>query len=761
MTHTILTKTPPVSVKEIWSCFRLQTHKGRQYWEFQPTKAIREEYGLRNHINWQDENAILLLQEIEKVFTFDRTTNPNSSDRVYRTSQQIPEYTTEENEIIKAFEQGVLFYSTLQTPDGNWPGDYGGPMFLLPGLVVASHITSQPIPEPFATLIVRYLLNHQLEDGGWGLHIEGTSTMFGTVMQYVSLRLLGKNADEPYMQKARTWIHQHGGATYIPSWGKFYLSLLGAYEWEGCHTLMPELWLLPKWSPIHPWRYWCHTRMVYLPMSYCYGHKITGPITTLIKALREELYLQPYDNIKWKQARNRVCETDEYTKKNLVLRTLYQLLNTYEKFHLKHLRRNALKFTLNYIDIEDKQTHFINIGPVNKVINTICIWHARGAEHPDFIKHVGRWKDYLWVAEDGAKMNGYNGSQLWDTAFAAQAMLEFPQSKIVRDSLHSIYHFIELSQIKEDPVGTKEFFRHRSKGGWPFSTIEHGWPITDCTAEGLKVSLKMHAKGIKGKEEISKERLVWAAEMLLSFQNADGGWASYEKTRAPKWLEWLNPAEVFGDIMIDYSYVECSSASMQALAVFATHNPHIYTNEIKSSLQQGAAFIRSIQRNDGSWLGSWAVCFTYATWFGVEGLIAAGAKTYENGEPDIAIKKACEFIASKQESDGGWGESYESCVQKTYIRNTESQVINTSWALLTLMAASYPDKPLIRRGIQFLMQSQLSNGDWPQQSISGVFNFNCMITYTSYRNVFPLWAIGRYISKYETKKIQSNIDVTP
>ncbi len=28
--------------------------------------------------------------------------------------------------------------------------------------------------------------------------------------------------------------------------------------------------------------------------------------------------------------------------------------------------------------------------------------------------------DYLWVAEDGLKMQGYNGSQLWDTSFAVQ-----------------------------------------------------------------------------------------------------------------------------------------------------------------------------------------------------------------------------------------------------------------------------------------------------------------------------------------------------
>lgn len=35
-------------------------------------------------------------------------------------------------------------------------------------------------------------------------------------------------------------------------------------------------------------------------------------------------------------------------------------------------------------------------------------------------RHLARVPDYLWVAEDGLKMQGYNGSQLWDTAFAVQ-----------------------------------------------------------------------------------------------------------------------------------------------------------------------------------------------------------------------------------------------------------------------------------------------------------------------------------------------------
>ena len=47
-----------------------------------------------------------------------------------------------------------------------------------------------------------------------------------------------------------------------------------------------------------------------------------------------------------------------------------------------------------------------------------------------------------------------------------------------------------------------------------------------------------------------------SCDYILSMQNPCGGWATYELNRGWKWFELLNPAEIFGDIMIDYTYVE-------------------------------------------------------------------------------------------------------------------------------------------------------------------------------------------------------------
>ncbi|EKX53909.1 hypothetical protein GUITHDRAFT_63716, partial [Guillardia theta CCMP2712] len=257
---------------------------------------------------------------------------------------------------------------------------------------------------------------------------------------------------------------------------------------------------------------------------------------------------------------------------------------------------------------------------------------------------------------------------------------------------------------------------------------------------------------------ISDERLFDCAHLLLTYQNADGGWATYENNRGFGFYEWMNPSEVFGDIMIDYSYVECSSASMTALAAFKKFYPHHRSKEIDGALKRGARFIRSIQRPDGSWYGSWGVCFTYGTWFGIEALMTAGCSS-----DDGSVRLAVNFLLSKQNNNGGWGESYRSCVDKVYdgsevtsIRlqpcygRGGSGVVQTAWALLGLMAAKVhlPEEVYVHaveQGIKYLMSMQTPAGDWEQQEgITGVFNRSCGITYTQYRNIFPLWALGRY-----------------
>jgi squalene/oxidosqualene cyclase-like protein len=429
------------------------------------------------------------------------------------------------------------------------------------------------------------------------------------------------------------------------------------------------------------------------------------------------------------------------------LKVMNFLTNTYEKIVFKSLRKKALDFIIDYIHDEDIQTSYINIGPVNQVINSLCVWHKYGSDNEFFKKHVERWYDYLWVAEDGMKMQGYNGAQLWETAFTANAILEHNEAQNYLPSLQKMYQFIDSQQIKEGIALNNPFFRNPNLGGWPFSIAAHGWPITDCTADGIKAAIKLDKILFAYFPEthiqsISQVRLEQAVDLILGMQNVDGGWTSYEKRRAPKWIEVLNPSEVYGEIMVDYTYVECTSSVVQGLSEFHRAYPTYKPIEIKTAISEGIQFIKKEQWEDGAWYGSWGVCFTYAAWFGLEALACIN-ETYKNSE---AAKKGCDFLVAKQRADGGWGESYKSCVEMRYIEHEISQIIQTAWALLGLMAVGFDDKKVLHLGINFIISRQEQNGDFPQEAITGVFNKNCMETYTSYRNVFPIWALARYES---------------
>ena len=57
---------------------------------------------------------------------------------------------------------------------------------------------------------------------------------------------------------------------------------------------------------------------------------------------------------------------------------------------------------------------------------------------------------------------------------------------------------------------------------------------------------------------VSERRLCDAVDVMLSLQNPDGGFASYEVIRAPLWMEYLNPAEVFGEHLSSYTRARLS-----------------------------------------------------------------------------------------------------------------------------------------------------------------------------------------------------------
>ncbi|KAJ1969887.1 Lanosterol synthase (Oxidosqualene--lanosterol cyclase), partial [Dimargaris verticillata] len=106
--------------------------------------------------------------------------------------------------------------------------------------------------------------------------------------------------------------------------------------------------------------------------------------------------------------------------------------------------------------------------------------------------------------------------------------------------------------------------------------------------------------------------------------NPCGGFASYELARAGEWLEGLNPAEIFGKYMIEYPYPECTTSVVLGLASFTKRYPDYRAADISTCIRHAIQYIFDAQRPDGSWFGSWGICFTYATMFALKSLASQG-----------------------------------------------------------------------------------------------------------------------------------------
>jgi lanosterol synthase len=305
-------------------------------------------------------------------------------------------------------ERAMNFAARVQSTDGFWPGEYGGPMFLIPGLVIVWYITGKRediLSTPQQIELIRYLRNRAHARGGWGLHIESDPTVFGTVLNYIALRLLGVPSTDSVIVKALNQLNLLGGVLGIPGWGKFWLATLGLYQWEGMYPVPPELWLLPEWLPLHPHRLWIHTRMVYLPMSYLYAlrrtYRPTGP-EDVVHALRSELYPKNtnFDRIPWTQCRSYVASTDRHASPSRLGRFVWWLAGIYEHVPIQPLRKYALRKVLGMVYGEDDNTGSLDLGPVNKVMNLLVVYDAAGPNSARFRQHCSRVKEFLWFVID-------------------------------------------------------------------------------------------------------------------------------------------------------------------------------------------------------------------------------------------------------------------------------------------------------------------------------------------------------------------------
>ncbi len=619
----------------------------------------------------------------------------------------------------------------LQSEDGSFEGEVLWCPMLSAQYVLLHHILDRPLSPTRRRRVLRYFQRSRLEVGLWSLHEHEPPSLFVTTLVYVSARLLGVERGDPLIEPARRFL-QKEGVLGIPTWGKFWLALLNLYDWRGVNAILPELWGLPRWVPLHPSNWYCHTRLIYMGMAAVYAHRFQAPVTPSIASIREELYPQGFANADFASSRNRLRDDDLYARPSVWLRVGFGFARLLDRLHGKSLRARCVEAIVRSIRWELQTTNHTSISPVSGILNILVLW-LRDPEDADGLRALAQLDCWIWEDDEGGLRVSGARSASWDTGFALQALSTAPELDGVGTALRRGANYLRGEQIGVSFEGYQAAYRNDPHGGWCFASGWHGWPVTDCTAEAVLALLY-------GDRQASDVTVLGdAVRFMLRGQNRDGGFGTYEPQRSAVGLEWLNPAEMFGDSMTEHSYVECTASCLAALAACGEHFPQVIGQDETRSISRGEAWLRRSQEKDGSWRGVWGVQFIYGTFFGIRGLLAAGARP-----DDPALRSACQWLLNRQREDGGWGEHYRGCYTGQYVEHEESQVIHTAWAMIALLEAGDTDWAAIARGVQFLIDLQRTDGTWPRQDMAGIFFRTALLDYTLYRQYFPLHALGLY-----------------
>jgi lanosterol synthase len=651
----------------------------------------------------------------------------------------------------RGYAQAVRYLGTRQHADGRVAGEVVWNTMLPCQYVMLCHVLRRPISPDRARRIHRSLAVQRRADGAFGMHPHGPATLFHTVLAYVALRLLGHGPEDPLVTGALAHIRKHGGAYEVPAWGRAWLAMLGLYPWDGMQPIVPELWILPEAAPLHPSRLYCHMRLIYLGLSFLYGKRFTCPTDPTLDAIRRELYPEGYDPARFARYRDRVAGSDTYEPLGGGLRAAFALMRTAERLVPARVRRHALDVALDHILFELRSTDHVCLSPVNGMLFCLAL-HATDPAHPELARAVAGLEYWVWEDEhEGLRIAGAR-SDIWDTSFLVQALCEGPALPRALEIVRRACRWLPTAQIQHELPGGARHYREPAYGGWGFANEDHPWPVSDCTAEALEALLRAEQRGWSdGSGRLQLGRKLAALEFVLRRQNDDGGFGSYEPRRGPMLLRRYNPAELYGNCMLEYSYTECTGSCVRGLAQaereLGDALPEGLRGRVRGAIERGTRALLAAQPAAGGWPGFWGIDVTYGTFFAAAGLRTAGLSA---NHP--ALVRGARWLVQAQRPDGGWGESHEGLLtgRPTPLPEHEpSLVTQTAWALLTLLEVAPHEREAIDRGVAFLLERQDGEqGGWPPERATGVFFNTAVLDYRLYRQVFPTWALARWLSSF-------------
>jgi squalene-hopene/tetraprenyl-beta-curcumene cyclase len=623
------------------------------------------------------------------------------------------------NRTIDAARDGLI---DKQSEHGYWCFELEADCTIPAEYIMMMHYLDEIDPSLEEKLAV-YLRSHQADHGGWPLYHGGDLNISCTIKAYYALKLAGDSPDEPHMARARQAILDRGGAARANVFTRIALALFAQIPWRGVPYIPVEIMLLPKWFPFHLDKvaYWSRTVMVPLFILCTYKPRAKNPRGVHIRELftvepeRERSYF--HFGPERSGFRGRFLGTC-FLVVDRVFRSTDWLIP-------KQMRARATKSAEQwFIERLNGEDGLGAIFPA--MVNALEAMVLLGYPSDDPRRVTAkRALEKLLVVNGGTAYCQPCVSPIWDSALAGLAMQETGDPAAVA-AANSAIEWVKKQQLLDHPGDWQVSRPHLKGGGWAFQFANGYYPDLDDTA--AIVWNIQRAGDPAAHEECLNRALDWLAGM----QSSNGGFAAFDVDNTHYNLNQIPFAD--HGALLDPPTSDVTARVVAAMAV-------VGRPQDREPLARAIRFLRKEQTAEGSWFGRWGTNYIYGTWSVLAGFGQAGI-----GPEDEAVRRAVSWLVSKQNPDGGWGESNDSYAHKRNLaEKTASTPHQTAWALLALMAVEQAGSVAVRCGIEYLLRTQKADGLWSDPSFTAPgFPRVFYLKYHGYCAYFPLWALSAY-----------------
>ena len=625
--------------------------------------------------------------------------------------------------VAASLQAGLDSLRKCQHPDGYWVGELEADSSLEADTILLDYFLGTVDPERVRKL-AQSIRNEQGAEGGWSMYPGGSPNINVTVKAYFALRLAGYPEREPALEKARQVALQLGGVEATNSFTRICLCFLDQYDWKAVPALPPELLLLPNFSYINIYEVSSWSRAMLVPLSIIYAvqpHRRAPAGVTLQplflpgSARRGNLLLPGAPLYSWKT----------------LIHAADRTLSVLEQKGWTPLRRKALRRAEHWLLEHLKGSDGLGaIFPamMNSIVALDCLGYDR--DGAVFRRELAEFRRLAIEEHDTIRMQPCF-SPIWDTAlavFAASHSLSATNAAVQRGAEWLISK--QILRSGDWAVKSPE----AQPGGWCFEFANDPYPDVDDTAMVLLALSRVRTAETSRQRSSMRRGVDW----VLSMQNADGGWASFDKDNNKMLLTQVPYAD--HNAMLDTSCPDITGRVLEMLGALG------YDAQFLPALR-AIQYLRQQQESDGCWYGRWGVNYLYGTCFALRGLASIGLDMREG-----FCLRAAEWVRSLQNPDGGWGESCDSYDNPDLRGIGPSTAAQTAWALLALFATDDFESESVQRGVRYLVEAQ-NNGTWEDGFFTGTgFPRVFYLKYHLYSLYFPILALSEYASRKASRQ---------